>query len=489
MMKVGVACDLNHFHSLGEKLESKKTDLRSSICSYIPQSDLDQFADADSDFNEDEHDLALNVDSAEQIADLLYKKLGVGLGMQLKRTKGGTRLSTGKKQLETLKRQHPIIPLILRYREYSKLINTFSSTLPKQAVLHKEGKHCFCGVRHFGDHHRIHGTINTTRTIPGRLSMRSPNLQQIPSRTKMGREVRKGFCAAPHCKLVARDFSQLHLRLLAWLGDEKVMQQIFAENGDIHVRTAMRAFKIDNPKLVDKASQRDPSKTAIFLTVYGGGALTLLDTLIVNFALAACECVGDSIYKDGKCIVCGGSMQKQTPDWLTLEWCDQLIKETYALYPGVPNYFAVQHYRASQYGITWCPFGRVRWVPEVHSCHARVVQAGLRQGGNHPIIGCEAGMVKVAQARVEDLVFSKWRRRGVHAEAVIPVHDELVAEVGEEWTEEVGEEMGQEMSRALEDVETGKSYSSVEIKVDGECTNRWVKKQEDDEVVDWRAVA
>ena len=84
-------------------------------------------------------------------------------------------------------------------------------------------------------------------------------------------------------------------------------------------------------------------------------------------------------------------------------------------------------------------------------------------------------MVKVAQAWVEVLVFSKWRKRGVHAEVVIPVHDELVAEVHEDWTEEVGEEMGQEMSRALEDEETGESYSSVEIRVDGHTTDRWSK--------------
>lgn len=94
---------------------------------------------------------------------------------------------------------------------------------------------------------------------------------------------------------------------------------------------------------------------------------------------------------------------REPPEWLTFEWCEEFIGKTYSIYPGVPSFFEKQHYLACRCEIAWDPFGRVRRVPEVRSCHERVRQAGLRQPGNHRIIACEAGMVKVAQARVEDL--------------------------------------------------------------------------------------
>ena len=447
MMRTGVAIDKEWLQDLSLSLESTKIDLRKQITSYIPAERLDEFVSESGD------DLSFNVESADQIADLLFNMLGVGLGRKLKRTKGGKRISTDKKALETMKRDHPIIPLILQYRETSKLKGTFCDKLPLRAVLHNGGKCKLCNLTHFGDHWRTHCTINTTRTVAGRLSMKDDNLQQIPARTKAGKEVRKGFVAAPGCKLVTRDFSQLHLRLLAHLANEEVMIAVFERDGDIHIETAMRAFGIDDPKKVDKSTQRDPSKTAIFLTIYGGGAATLLDTLILNFALAGTT----------------------PPDWLTFDWCQDFIEKTYSIYPGVPKYFDLQHYRAMRYDVTWDPFGRARRIPEVHSCHDRVIAAGLRQAGNHPIIGFEAGLAKIAMARVEDLVMQPLRAEGVHAEAIIPVHDEIVFEVLDGWEDEVGELVGYQMTNALRDEDSGEYRCRVEIKTDGKASERWTK--------------
>src|SRR3954464_7987036 len=133
MMRCGIAIDRGWFWQMSSDLEAEKTELRKQITSYIPPDRLEEFISSTSD------DLTLNVESATQIADLLFKMLGIGRGKQLKMTKTGERLSTGKKQLETLKRDHPVIPLILEYRECSKLRSTYCEPLPKVARLHNAG--------------------------------------------------------------------------------------------------------------------------------------------------------------------------------------------------------------------------------------------------------------------------------------------------------------------------------------------------------------
>lgn len=473
MMRVGVAIDKPWLQDHSLTLANQMDDLRKKISSYVPDDKLDEFVkNAGEDL-----DFSFNPESSDQTAKLLFEMLGVGYGKKLKRTKGGGRISTGKKELETLKQEHPVIPLILRYREKSKLKGTFCDKLPLRAVRHNGGLCERCGLRHLGDHWRTHCTINTTRTVPGRLSMKDDNLQQIPARTDDGKEVRKGFIASPGCKIVTRDFSQFHLRLLAHLADEKVMQRIFEDpKGDIHVETAMRAFGIDDPKKVDKASQRDPSKTAIFLTIYGGGAATLFETLMLNFALAACSCLGFPVDRgDGRCKVCQKNVDRNPPVWLTMDWCEEFIQKTYGIYPGVPLYFDKQHYRAMRYDITWDPFGRVRRIPEVHSTHDRVIAAGLRQAGNHPIIAFEAGIAKIGMARTEDRVMRPVRSMDVLCEAIIPVHDEIVFDVQEDWADEVGDLVGYEMENTLLDEVTGEYCCKVRILSDGHSMERWEK--------------
>lgn len=449
MQRAGVAVDLGHFRELSSHLESKLVELKADVSSYIPAAALDQFVGESGD------DLDLmNVDSTEQIAKLLFELLGVGRGKRLKTTKSGARISTGKKQLEALRRDHPVIPKILEYREYSKLKGTFVDSLPRKARLHPKGLCCpICGLDHLEQHWRIHGTIFSTNTVAGRLSMRRPNLQQIPSRTKMGREVRKGFVAGPGKRLIAVDFSQLHLRLVAHLANEPNMISVFQADGDIHVETARRAFGLGPDEKPDKLTQRDPTKMTNFFILNRGGAPGLLEILYMNFALA----------------------DQPAPDWLTLEWCGRFIDTWFGLYPSISEWFDLQDYRARRHGIVWCMFGRVRRVPEVQSVHERIVAAGLRQAGNHPLIASEAGIYKIAQARVEDR-FEILRDQGVGVEAVIPVHDELVIECDEDWAEEVCEMVGYEMSHALTDTLSGQELLRVPLKTEGRVTPAWQKE-------------
>jgi DNA polymerase-1 len=217
------------------------------------------------------------------------------------------------------------------------------------------------------------------------------------------------------------------------------MIRVFQDpKGDIHIATAMMAFGIDDPKKIDKDSQRDPSKAVNFGVAYGGGPDTLYDTLALNFSMA----------------------DKEIPGWLSVDWCAEFIDKWFGIYPGAKAFFDDQHARARRYGFVWCPFGRIGPVPEVRSFHERVVQAGLRQGPT-TIIGMEAGLVKVAQARVEDNVMTPFASGGIHAEAVLPMHDELISEVDAEWAEVDWGAVGYEMACALDNREE-KAYAECD---------------------------
>jgi DNA polymerase-1 len=447
MHRVGVAIDREHLWTLSTSLESRKTELRKDIASYVPSDRLEEFVAASSD------DLTLNVESAAQIATLLFTWLGVGKERRLKRTKSGTRISTGKKQLEGLKRDHPVIPLILEYREASKLKSTYADKLPRIARLHKRGPCCsLCGLGHVTSHWRIHTTILTTRTDTGRLASKNPNLQNIPTRTKLGREIRKAFISTPGRRLVSRDYSQIELRLLAHCAQEPNMLRIFRANGDIHLDTAMRAFNISDPKLVDPNLHRAPCKNVNFGIVFGLMADGLYDLMMVTFATAGLA----------------------VPDWLTLEWCERFIEKWFDLYPLVRAFMELLYYRARRFGIEWTPLGRVRRVPETRSCHERVRAAGLRQAGNMPIQGFAADTFKIGMGRAEHWLENA-RAEGVYAEALLPVHDELLLEADEDWADEVGEFVGYEMTQALTDIETGEDYCRVPILSDGHSMTEWKK--------------
>ncbi len=436
MMDVGVAVDREYLWNLSSKLEKRKTELSREIASYVPLEKLEQFVGASDGLD---LDLSLNVESAAQISTLLFETLRIGSSTTLKRTKSGARISSGKKQLEALKRSHPVIPLILAYRECSKLNNTYCTKLPRVAVECPDGSW------------RIFGQIVTTRTDTGRLAMRDPNLQNIPARTTLGREVRMGFIAGLGRVLLSIDYSQIELRLLADRAGEPNMLRIFRDGGDIHLDTAMRAFGITDPALVDKNLHRAPCKNVNFGVGYGLGPPGLYDLMCLTFAVAGLD----------------------LPGWLTLEWCEQFIEKWFELYPAARVYFELQHYRARRYGIVWTPFGRVRRVPEIHSTHNRVRQAGLRQAGNMPIQGMAADVMKLGMARVERLL-AQWRADGVYAEALLAVHDELLIECDPKWAEEIKAMVMWEMESALTDTD-GVVHCACPVLTDGKIMDRWTK--------------
>jgi DNA polymerase-1 len=368
-----------------------------------------------------------NPDSPDQTAQLLFDYLELGAGRKLARTPSGSRISTGKDQLENLRGEHPVVGLMLEYRQLAKLQTTYVDKLPRIVRWHEQGRGCvLCGGTHWDRASpRVHCKIVGTRTATGRYASRSPNQQTLPVRTALGREVRASFVAGVGKRLALNDYSQIELRLLAHLANERKMIEVFEQNGDIHLTTAAQVFETDEAT----ADQRRAAKAVNFGIVYGETPLGL-------------------------------AAQLGRP----VEWCEDLQRGWFGVYQDVEPYIEQQHYRARRYQFVWDMFGGVRRIPGVRSVHEKVVARALREAGNDEIQGSAAGIMKLAMVALS-------RDVGVYekcgASALMTVHDEVIHEVDEDW----GVGFEQWVRLVMEDV--------VELRVpvvcEGKVSVRWEK--------------
>lgn len=453
MQQLGMAIDVEWMQDLTTRLTTEMDALRYDIISYIPPEKLDEFIGrATTDTLE--AGMPMNVNSRDELSTLLFDVLGVGAGRSLKTTKSGSRISTGKKQMEQLKQVHPVVPKCLLYAELSKLRGTYTIPMPKKAKLHPRGP-CWCGLSHSVESTRVHCQILTTRTDTRRLATKSFNLQNIPVRTWWGREVRKGFIAPDGMELVSVDFSQAEMRIGGHYSRDKNLMRIFMEGLDPHTDTAMRSFNKTKEEVESKEGKmlyRAPCKNVNFGVFYGLSGPGLYDLMAITYATA----------------------NLALPDWLTLEWCEDFIDGWFNLYPGVKEYIEQQYYRARRYGIVWTLFGGVRRVPEVRSVHQRVQAAGLRQAANMPVQGTVADMCKLVMAEVDPML-DEIRNSGVWVWPLMQIHDELLFEVQEGYGEMVKEMVVDRMQNVLTDRESGERLCRIPITADGHTMKRWEK--------------
>lgn len=443
MSRVGMAIDKEWLGNLSAQFAAEMDQLRYEICSYIPPEKLDEFIER-SNMDDDEDYLPMNVNSADQLATLLFDVLGVQHGHSVKATKSGGRASTGKKELEKFKRNHPIVPNVLEYREVAKLKSTYADALPLLAVWDDETQ---------AD--RIHAEFPTTRANTGRLTSKNPNLQNIPVRSERGRKVRAGFIASPGMEYVFADFGQFEMRLGAHYSKDANLVRIFSQGLDPHTDTAMRAFQKSKQEVESETGKmlyRAPCKNVNFGIFYGLTPQGLYDLMMLTYATAGLD----------------------VPDWLTLQWCEQFIADWFKLYEGVNDYIENQYYRARRYRVVWTLLGRVRRVPEVRSVHKRVVAAGLRQAGNMPIQGTQADLNKIAIAEIYAAI-QEIRTQGVRCWPVVSVHDEFGAEIEQGYGELLKDMMEDIMSRVMVDRETGEHMLRVPIVASGKVSQRWSK--------------
>ena len=345
-----------------------------------------------------------NINSPKQLGEVLFEEMG--LPCTKKKTKSG--YSTDAQTLEELRHLSPIIDDILEYRQVTKLSGTYACALPEVADCED----------------RIHTDFKQTLTATGRLSSAEPNLQNIPIRTKMGRQMRKYFIAREGYSLVDADYSQIELRLLAHISNDYNMCESFRSGEDIHTKTAAAVFGIPEEFVTEEMRKR--AKAVNFGIVYG----------ISGFSLA----------KDIETSVAEAS---------------QYIKNYKMNYPDIDNYLEEVVKDAEEKGYTTTAFGRRRYIPEINSKNGNIRAFGRRVAMNAPIQGTAADIMKIAMLRVADGL----KANSLDARIVMQVHDELVIEVRDDQIELCKQIVKSEMESAASlnipltvDVTVGKNW-------------------------------
>lgn len=328
-----------------------------------------------------------NINSPKQLGKVLFEDLGLPCK---KKTKSG--YSTNAEVLESLRYEHPVVEMVLSYRTLAKLNSTYCEGLLK--VIADDG--------------RIHSNFNQTETRTGRISSTEPNLQNIPVRTELGREMRKFFCAKEGWVLVDADYSQIELRVLAHIAQDKNMIEAFKNNDDIHAITASQVFNI--PLDMVTPIMRSRAKAVNFGIVYGIGAFSLAKDIGVSNKEAS-----------------------------------QYIKNYLAHYSGVDEYMKNVVEKAKRDGYVETMFGRRRYLPELTSGKHMLRAFGERVARNMPIQGTAADIIKIAMIKVNERI----KKEGLRARLILQVHDELIVESPQDESMRVAMLLQEEMENAV----------------------------------------
>lgn len=379
----GVKADAEGIKAFGEDLKIKIDELTSQIYMYAGKE--------------------FNIASTKQLGDVLFEDLGLPAK---KKTKSG--YSTNADVLESLMDKHPIVPLIVEYRTLTKLNSTYVDGLLK--LIHPDG--------------RVHSVFKQTETRTGRISSTEPNMQNIPVRKEIGRNMRKFFVAEEGYTLLDADYSQIELRVLASVCGDKNMQEAFSEGRDIHTSTAAQVFDI--PEDFVTPEMRSAAKAVNFGIIYGIGAFSLSKDIGVTVAEAK-----------------------------------RYIKNYLDNFPKVSEFMDKTVDDGIKNGYVTTLFGRRRYIPEL-SASNKVLQAfGKRAAMNAPIQGAAADIIKIAMVRV----YKKLREEDLDARLILQVHDELIIEAAEKDKDRAEKILKDEMENAVKlavpmtvDVNSGRSW-------------------------------
>ena len=340
------------------------------------------------------HDLAgysFNVASPAQVGEVLFERLK--LDDKAKKTKTG-QYSTSEDILEKIRSKHPIVGKILDYRGLRKLLSTYIDALP-QLVNSKTGK--------------VHTSFNQTVAATGRLSSTNPNLQNIPIRDAQGKEIRKAFIADDGCLFVSADYSQIELRIMAHLSNDKNMLEAFNSGHDIHTATAAKINKIPLDEVT--SDMRRKAKTANFGIIYGISTFGLADRLAIPRAEAK-----------------------------------ELIDGYFATYPDVKRYMDESIQRAKEAGYVETIFGRKRYLADINSQNSVVRGYAERNAINAPIQGSAADIIKIAMIRIQNRI----EKENLQMKMTLQVHDELNFSVPENEVEVAKKLVVEEMENAIQ---------------------------------------
>jgi len=379
----GVKVDREFLESFGIKLDGEIAELTSDIYGYAGKE--------------------FNINSTKQLGQILFEDLLLPIK---KKTKTG--YSTDSDVLEELEGMHPIIEKIINYRKLTKLKSTYVEGL----------------LRAIADDGRIHTIFTQTVTQTGRISSIEPNLQNIPVRTSLGREMRKAFTAKDGCVLIDADYSQIELRLMAHISGDEQMKNTFLSNEDIHTKTASEVFGLPTEMITPDIRRR--AKAINFGIIYGIGDYTLSRDINVT--------------------------RKQAREY---------IDGYLAAYPDVKRYISETIENAKKNGYVTTLFGRRRYVPEINVTNKMTAAFGERVAMNTPIQGTAADLIKLAMIKVSE----RLKKNGMKSRLILQIHDELIIEAPEDEKEEASKILVEEMENAhkfdipvIADVHCGKNW-------------------------------
>jgi DNA polymerase I len=327
------------------------------------------------------------IGSPQQLADVLFVKLGLS-----RKRRGKTGFSTDARVLQAIRDEHPIVPKVERWRELTKLVQTY---LDLPAAI--------------GDDGRLHTTLLQTNTATGRLASINPNLQNIPIRSETGREIRACFVAEPGNVLISVDYSQVELRVLAHIAGEDVLREIFKRGEDVHTETAAAVF--DTPPDQLTVAMRSKAKMVNYGIVYGLSAYGLSDRLRI-------------------------------PQEEAQEFIDRYLQR----FPAVAQFMADAVTQAQEHGYVSTLFGRRRQVPEIRARNWQTRKLGERLAVNSIIQGTAADIIKVAMVRCHDALAAA----GLATRMILQIHDELLFEGPENEAQRAAEIVSAEMVEAAE---------------------------------------
>ncbi|MBD9202712.1 MAG: DNA polymerase I [Eubacterium ventriosum] len=374
----------------GDKLKEYGERLKTGIDAL----EKDIFAEAGHEFN---------INSPKQLGEILFGEMQLPGG---KKTKTG--YSTSASVLEKLEPDYPFVSKILEYRQLAKLKSTYADGL---AV-------------YIGEDNRIHGKFNQTITATGRISSTEPNLQNIPVRMPLGREIRKVFIPKEGCVFIDADYSQIELRILAHMSDDKNLIDAYNHSKDIHAATASLVFHVPLEEVTKE--QRSNAKAVNFGIVYGISSFGISNDLSIS--------------------------RKEA---------EQYIKDYFISYPGIKNYLDNSVKEAKEKGYSVTMFGRRRPIPELTSGNFMQRQFGERVAMNSPIQGSAADIMKIAMINVA----KELKEKDLKSKIVLQVHDELLIEAYENEVEQVKDILKRNMEQA--------AHLNVPLDVDVQVGNNW----------------
>lgn len=360
MREVGIAVDVGVLKALSQKHHKTLLELEQKI-----------WKEAGEEFN---------IASPKQLGEILFVKMGIAVKGQKKNASGG--FSTKESELEKMKEEHPIAGYVLQYRELAKLLGTYIDTIPEMV----------------DGNGRLHASFLQNGASTGRMASANPNLQNIPNKTDIGREIRTAFVAKKGSVLIAFDYSQIELRIAAFLSGDHKLIEIFKNGQDVHTEVASRVFGVPASEVTK--TMRSHAKTINFGVMYGMG----VNALRANMGV-------------GK------------------EEAQEFLDGYFNTFSGLAEYLERVKRETAQKGYTETFFGRRRYFPEIHSKLSFMKAQAERMAINAPIQGTEADVIKLAMIRVREYLKKEKLDTKVHL--LLQVHDELVYEVEEGLVEKI----------------------------------------------------